>query len=144
MPLIAAIEVSTAQPDSPALRVKLRITNPAGGRVAIHNPDMGVPSPAMNWPFSREVYQTFLLMSFGYLSILVTDEAGRELPRQTIATSATPALKPRLNLGPGDSFEVPIPLDSFYQLQSRTAYRVAIQYGDQDLKVSAETRVTVP
>ena len=144
MPLTAAIEVSTAQTDARALRVKLRITNPADRRIAILNPDMGVPSPAMNWPYSKEVYQTSLLISFGYLSISVTDQAGKELPRQAIQTWATPALRPPIELGPGDSFEVAIPIDSFYQLESKKAYRVALEYGDRNLKVSARTRVTVP
>ena len=144
MPLTAAIEVSAAQPDARALRVKLRITNPTDRRVAILNPDMGVPSPAMNWPFSNEAYRTALLMSFGYLSMSVTDEAGQELPRQAIMTSATPALRPPLELGPGDSFEVAIPIGNFYQLESKKAYRVALEYGDRNLKVSARTRLTVP
>ena len=144
MSLTAAIEVSSGQTDARALRVKLRITNPADRRIAILNPDMGVPSHAMNWPYSKEVYQTSLLISFGYLSMSVTDEAGKELPRQAIMTSATPALRPQLELGPGDSFEVAIPIDSFYQLESKRAYRVALEYGNQDLKVSAQTRVTVP
>jgi hypothetical protein len=144
MPLTAAIEVSIGQLDPRALRIKLRITNPAGGRVAILNPDMGVPSPAMNWPFSQEMYQIFLLLSFGFLSISVTDEAGRELPRRIIPTSATPALRPPLELGPGDSFEIEVPLGSFYQLESGKSYRVSLEYGDKALKVSAQTRVTVP
>lgn len=144
MPLTTAIEVSTGQPDARALRVKLRITNPAGGRISILNPDMGVPSPAMNWPFSKEAYQIFLLISFGYLSISVTDEAGKELLRKAILASATPALRPQLELGPGDSFEVAIPIDSFYQLESKKSYRVALEYGREELKVSAQTRVTVP
>lgn len=144
MSLTAAIEVSAGETDARSLRVKLRITNLADCRIAILNPDMGVPSPAMNWPYSKEVYQTFLLISFGYLSMSVTDEAGKELPRQAFLVSATPALRPEIELGPGDSFEVAIPIGSFYQLESKKAYRVAIEYGDQKLKVSARTRVIVP
>lgn len=144
MSLTAAIEVSAGQADPRALRVKLQITNPADRRIAILNPDMGVPSPAMNWPFSKAVYQTFLLLSFGYLSMSVTDEAGMELPRKVIDTSVTPALRPWLELEPGDSFEVAIPIGKFYQLESKKAYRVALEYGEQNLKVSARTRVIVP
>ena len=141
MSLTAAIEVSADQTD---VRVTLRITNPASPSVTILNPDMGIPSPDMNWPYSREVYQTFLLMSFGYLSMLVTDEAGRELPQLVIPTSATPALRPPLELGPGDSLEVTIPIGSFYQLELRKTYWVALTYGEQHLKVSARTRIIVP
>ena len=97
MSLTAAIEVPAGQTDARALQVKLRITNPAGRRIAILNPDMGVPSLAMNWPFSKEVYQTSLLISFGYLSMSVTDEAGKELPQQAIQTWATPVLRPKLD-----------------------------------------------
>jgi len=144
MSLTAAIEVSTDRIDARALGVKLRITNPADRRIAILNPDMGVPSPALNWPYSKEVYQTCLLISFGYLSMSVTEEAGEELPREAIMTSAVPALRPPLELGPGDSFEVAIPLGDFYRLMSGTAYWVALTYGDRSLKVSSRTRVIVP
>ncbi len=144
MALTAAIEVSADESDAQALWVKLRITNPAGPTIAILNPDMGVPSLAMNWPFSQEAYQTFLLLSFGYLSMSVTDEAGNELPRQVFPMSATPALRPPLELGPGDSFEVAIPVNDFYQLESKKTYRVALEYGDRKLKVSAQAPLAVP
>jgi hypothetical protein len=142
--LTADLEASAGLTDPRALSVTLRITNPDDRRIAILNPDMGVPSPAMNWSDSNDVYQTFLLMSFGYLSITVTDEAGKKLPRRAFPTSATPALRPPIELGPGDSLEVSIPIGGFYQLASKKAYGVAIEYGDQNLKVSARTRVIVP
>lgn len=144
MPLTAAIEVSTAQTDLRRLQVKLRVTNLADPRIAILNPDMGMPSPAMNWPFSREVYQTSLLISFGYLSLSVTDEAGKELPREAIVAAATPALRPPLELGPGDSFEVAIPIGNLYRLESGRTYCIALEYGDRTIKVSGRTRLTVP
>ena len=144
MSLTAAVKVPPGQTDARALRVKLRITNPAGPRIAILNPDMGVPSAAMNWPFSKEVYQTALLLSFGYLTMSVSDEAGKELPQQVIQMSATPALRPQLELGPGDSFEVTIPIGNFYELEPKNEYRVALEYGDRKLRVSARTRVIAP
>ena len=144
MSLTAAIEVSTGQPDARSLQVKLRITNSGDRTIAILNPDLGVPSPAMKWPFTEEAYRTALLLSFSYLSMSVTDEAGQELPRQAIMTSATPALRPPIELEPGDSHEVAIPIGNFYQLESKKAYRVALEYGDRNLKVSARTRLTVP
>jgi len=144
MPLTAAIEVPAGQTDPRHLEVKLRIANPAGGKIAVHNPDMGVAAPAMNWSFSQEMYQTSMLISFGYLSISVTDEAGNELPQQAIQTWATPVLQPKLELGPGDSFEVAIPIGDLYQLAPAHAYWVTLTYGDQDLKVSAGTRLVAP
>ncbi|HEX2473127.1 MAG TPA: hypothetical protein VHK01_00190 [Lacipirellulaceae bacterium] len=98
----------------------------------------------MNWPFSKEVYQTALLLSFGYLTMSVSDEAGKELPQQVIQMSATPALRPQLELGPGDSFEVTIPIGNFYELEPKNEYRVALEYGDRKLRVSARTRVIAP
>jgi hypothetical protein len=144
MSLTAAIEVSPCETDARALRIKLRVTNPTDRRIAILNPDMGVPSAAARWLYSKDAYQTSLLISFGYLSMSVIDEAGKEVPREPIMSSATPALRPEIELEPGDSFEVVIPIGSFYQLESKKAYRVALDYGDQTLKVSAQTRVTVP
>ena len=144
MSLTGTMEVPAGQNDARALVIKLRIVNPTDRRIAILNPDMGVPSSSMNWPFSKQVYQTSLLLSFGYLSMSVTDEAGKELQQQVIQTWATPALRPPLELEPGDSFEVAIPIGHFYQLMSRKAYGVALTYGDQNLRVSARTRVNVP
>jgi hypothetical protein len=144
MSLTATIEIPAGQTDARALWVKLRITNPTNRTIAILNPDMGVPSPAMNWPYSKEVYQTFLLLSFGYLSISVTDEAGKELPREEMPVSATPALRPPIELGSGHSFEVVIPIGSFHQMESKKIYQVTIEYGDEKLKASAGTRLIVP
>jgi hypothetical protein len=144
MSLTAAIEVYPGETDTGTLRIKLRVTNPSDRRIAILNPDMGVPSAAARWPYSQEAYQTALLISFGYLSMSVIDEAGKEVPREPIMSSATPALRPEIELEPADSFAVVIPIGTFYQLESKKAYRVAIEYGDQKLKVSARTRIIVP
>ena len=143
MSLTAAVEVPPGQTDARAFTVTLRITNPTDQSITILNPDMGIPSAALNWPYSKEAYQTWLLMSFRYLSISVTDEAGNEVPRQELTMSATPALRPPVELRPGESLAIMIPLGAFYELGSKKAYRVAIEYGDPPLKVSAQTRVVV-
>jgi hypothetical protein len=144
MALTAAIEVYADETDAQTLWVRLRITNPTEGRIEILNPDMGVPSPAINWPFSPEAYQTFLLLSFGFLTMAVTDEAGQELPRKMFLISVTPALRPPLELGPGDSFDVTIPIGDFYQLERNKTYSVALEYGDRKQKVSARASFAVP
>lgn len=144
MPLAATIEVPDAQADAKALRVKLRITNQGEERISVLNPDMGVPAPNMEWPWSNETYQTSMLISYGFLSMSVTDEEGNEIPQDAIQTWATPVLRPKIELGPGDSFEVTIPIGDFYKLESGKAYRVALTYGDKDMKVSARTLVQIP
>ncbi|HYP42299.1 MAG TPA: hypothetical protein VEX13_18240 [Chloroflexia bacterium] len=144
MPLTATIEVPGDQADAKALRVTLRITNQGDVKVSVLNPDMGVPMPNMDWPWSNETYQTSMLISYGFLSISVTDEDGNEVPQDAIQTWATPVLRPRIELAPGDSFEVTIPIGDFYQLESGKAYWVALTYGDKDVKVSARSRVTAP
>ena len=144
MSLSATIEVPDGQADAKALRVTLRITNQGEERIVVLNPDMGVPASNMDWPWSNETYRTSMLISYGYLSISVTDEEGNEVPQDAIQTWATPVLRPRIELEPGDSFEVTIPIGDFYKLESGKAYSVALTYGDKDLKVSARTLVTVP
>ena len=144
MPLTTVIEVNPGPPDASGLRVMLRVTNSASGAITILNPDMGIPAAAMRWPYSQAMYQTFLLLSFGFLSMSVTDSAGAELPRQTIATSATPALRPPLVLMEGDSFDIDVPIGSFYRLAPGNIYQVALEYGDKALRVSARTQVVVP
>jgi hypothetical protein len=143
-PLTATIEVPAGQTDTAEFLVTLRITNQSDRTVAVLNPSMGIPAPTMKWPWSNETYQTSMLMSFGYLSMSVTDETGQELPQQAIQTWATPVLRPKIELGHGDSFELAIPIGSFYQLASGRAYLVVLEYGDQDLKVVARTSVTAP
>jgi len=143
-PLTAIVEVPAGQTDTAEFRVILRITNQSGSTIAVLNPDMGIPAPAMKWPWSSETYQTSILMSFGYLSISVTDETGKELPQQAIQTWATPVLQPKIEMGQGESFELTIPIGNFYQLASGGTYLVAMEYGDQDLKVLTRASVTAP
>ena len=144
MPLTATIEVPGDQADAKALRVTLRITNRGEERISVLNPDMGVPAPNMDWPWSNETYRTSMLISYGFLSISVTDEEGNEVPQDAIQTWATPVLRPRIELEPGNSFDVTIPIGDFYKLESGQSYMVALTYGDQNLKVSARTRVQCP
>jgi hypothetical protein len=143
-PLTATIEVPAGQTDTAQFLVILRIANQSDLTVALLNPDMGIPAPTLEWPWSTETYRTSLLMSFGYLSMAVIDETGKELPQQIIQTWATPVLRPKIELGPGDSLELGIPLGSFYQLTSKRVYLVVLEYGDQDLKVMGRTSMTAP
>jgi hypothetical protein len=143
MAVTASIAVSP-ETDPRSLGIRLRVTNSSDRKIAILNPDMGVPSAAVRWTYSQEAYQTALLISFGYLSISVTDETGKQVPQEPILSSATPALRPEIELAPGDSFEVAIPIGTFYRLKSGKAYLVSIGYGDRKLKVSASSRLVVP
>jgi hypothetical protein len=143
MPLTAASEVPAGQTNARELQVLLRIKNPEDHKIEILNPDMGVPSPAINWAHSADAYRTLILQSFGYLSMLVTDDTGQEPPRQAFLVSATPALRPPLELRPGDSFEMAIPIGSFYRLASGKTYGLALEYGDRTLKVSARITLAV-
>lgn len=143
-PLTAQIEVPAGQTDSAAFRIILRLTNQGAHNVAVLNPNMGRPTPAMRWPWSNETYQISLLISFHYISMTVTDEAGRALPKQAIESMATPVELPKIGLAPGASFELPIPIGDFYELGSGKTYDVAIEYGDRDGKVATRAVMTIP
>jgi hypothetical protein len=143
-PLTAIVEVPAGQTNTVEYRLILRVTNQSDSPVSILNPDMGLPAPATKWPWSNETYRTSILMSFGYLSISVTDETSKELPQQVIQTWATPVLRPKIELGRGESFELPVPIGSFYQLESGRTYLVVLEYGDQALKVLTRTSFTAP
>lgn len=144
MTLTTLIEVPREQTDAAELQVTLRITNRAAHSIALLNPDMGNPTPKMDWSWSNEAYQTSLLLSFGYLSMSVRDKAGQELPRQDIETWATPALLPEINLASGDSIEIIIPIGTFYPLTSGETYQVRLEYGDKKVKVLAQSCIPVP
>jgi hypothetical protein len=142
-PLTAQIEVPAGQTDPAAFRVILRLTNQAAHPVAVLNPDMGKPTSDMRWPWSSESYRVSLLISFHYLSMSVTDDAGRVLPQQAVQSMATPVRLPDLDLAPGMSLELPIPIGDFYELGSAKTYDVMIEYGDRNDKVAAQTVITV-
>jgi hypothetical protein len=143
-PLAAQIEVPAGQTDPAAFRVILRLTNRAEHTIAVLNPDMGKPTPAMRWPWSSESYGVSLLISFHYLSMSVTDEAGQMLPQQAVQSMATPVRLPDLDLAPGVFLELPIPIGDFYELGRGRTYDVMIEYGDWDRKVAARAVMTIP
>lgn len=142
-PLAATIEVSPGQEGTGTLDLILRITNTSESSVALLNPDMGVPSPDMKWPYSTETYRTSMLISYGYLSISIIDASGETIPQQSIATWATPVLQPKLELEPGRSIELMISIGELYALAPGCEYEVAIEYGDSERKVAAQGRIAI-
>jgi hypothetical protein len=138
MELSASIAIPDDHQVASDFVILLRIVNGSDRTLAVPNPDMGTPVPEMNWTESTISYQTSLLLSFHVLSIQVIDAAGRELPRQAIPTWATPVRMPDIELEPGRSLDVPIPLGRFYQLESESPYLVRIQYGDRERRVQVE------
>jgi hypothetical protein len=137
-PLTASIDPRTAGADHVAT---LRITNTSDSTLALVNPDMGQPSPEMNWPYSIETYRAALLMSYGYLAVSLAEESGAEVPREPIETWATPILRAPVSLAPGESVEVPIPIGRFFPLEPGGRYLVSAEYGDAALRVGAEAIV---
>ena len=134
-PLTATIEPAEGD-DAPV--VALRITNASDSDVEVLNPDIGRPSPEMPWPYSLETYRASLLMSYGFLTVTVTDdEDGRPVEKQPVETWVTPVLRPPVSLAPGATLDVPLPLGPFFPLSGGT-YRVAAEFGDANLKVSGE------
>jgi hypothetical protein len=133
--MTASIDPRTAGEDRVAT---LRITNTSDAPVELVNPDMGTPSPQMNWPHSLETYRASLLMSYGYLKVAVADESGGEVPREPIETWATPILRAPVALEPGESLEVAIPLGRFFRLEPGGSYTVSAEYGDDALRVTAQ------
>ena len=144
VPLRGTIDVPAGQTDPETFSIRLRIINAGDQHLAVLNPDMGVPAPSMKWPYSQAAYQTSMLISFGYLSMSVRGADGKELPQQTIHSWGTPVLRQPLQLRPGESFDLTIPIGAFYPLKAGQAFQVALRYGDQNQKVEAESSITVP
>ena len=142
--LTAQIYTPAGQSDPATFRIVLRLHNQAAHRITVSNPDMGEPSPAMHWPWSNEIFQISMLISFRQLSMSVTDGAGQRLPQRTIQTWATPVIRPKLGLSPGQSFALSIPIGSFYELARGRAYRVTIGYGDRADRAVAHALIAVP
>lgn len=134
-PLSATVEPVPGDEES---TVTLRIANDSDSGVEVLNPDMGQPSPQMNWPHSIATYRASLLMSYGFLTVSVSDESGDEAARTPIETWATPVLRADVPLAPGESIEVAIPLARFFALADDRSYRVAAEYGRDPAKVRGE------
>jgi hypothetical protein len=143
-PFTATAAIPPGQKDAAAFLITLHVENRSGAPVAILNPDMGVPDPVLRWPFSQEAYQTAVLLSFHFLALSVFDDAGHQLQREGIDARTTPVVRPPLQVPPGGSFELSIPVGVFYRLAPGRSYRVAIEYGDKSLKVAAQGQITVP
>lgn len=141
--LTATVEPPAGDDQSGDCTVTLRISNVSGSTAEVLNPDIGRPSPQMNWPWSTAAYRASLLMSYGYLTVQVHDESGEQMDKQPLETWATPVLRPHIALAPGDSLEVPIPLGRFFPLAPGTTYRVSIEYGDDTMKIRVEGTVGV-
>ena len=109
--------------------VVLRVTNASGTNVDVLNPDLGRPAPAMNWTESVAAYRTALLISFGYLSVTVTDSLGDPLEPQSLQPWATPVLKAPVTLSPGEHLDVDVPLRPFFPLRADETYTVTVTYG---------------
>ncbi len=97
----------------------------------------------MKWPYSLETYRASLLMSYGYLTVSVTDEDGEPVEKQPVETWVTPILNSPVTLAPGETLDVPIPLGPFFTLVPGRTYRVSAEYGDNALKVSGEGTLAV-
>lgn len=140
-PLSAALRVSGAGQDPSGLTLELQVTNRSDAAVAVINPDLGSPPADMSWPASPEVYRTSLLLSYGYLEMSVLGDDGRELPLEMIETWVTPIRKRPLELQPGESLALTVPIGKFFRLQSGRAYEVEVQFGEAGHRVAAGTRV---
>jgi hypothetical protein len=140
--LTATVEAHTNAPPDEVV-VTLRIVNDADGAVDLLNPDIGRPAPSMNWPWSDDTYRASLLMSYQFLAIEVADESGGPADRQAVETWATPVLRPRVTLQPGQHLDLQIPVGSFFDLAPGHTYEVTVEYGDADRKVSATGSVVV-
>jgi hypothetical protein len=143
-PLAATVEPTTGDRHDDELAMKLRIVNASDSTVEVFNPDMGRPSAKVNWPWSIELYRASLLISYGYLTVSVADESGREVEKEPLETWVTPVLRPRLALSPGESFEVVIPVGRLFRLAPGGKYRVSVEYGDAAVKVRAKGAFNVP
>jgi hypothetical protein len=142
--LVATVEQlpSGQRPDDVA--VTLRVLNVSGSALEVFNPDLGRPAPQLNWPWSAETYRASLLMSYGYLTVAVFDDSGEQVGQEPIETWATPVLPPPLTLAAGDSFDLLIPVGRFFPLSYGGRYRMLVEYGDNALKVCAESTIDVP
>ena len=120
----------------------LQIINDGPTTTPIHNP--GDPEPTDRWEHSRDAYRVAMLRSFGFLSITVRTEDGGVVEPAAITTRANHLVGLPVELAPGDRLRISVPLHELYSLESGAEYSLAMTYGDDDLRLSAETRFRSP
>ena len=116
-------------------RATLRIINDGTAPVLLHN--AGNPQPTEGWSHSREAFRVAVLRSFGILALDVTDANGRSVTPRDARTNANYLAGVPLELEPGETFELPVPLAELFELADGTKYTVAIAYGDAATRISA-------
>jgi hypothetical protein len=140
--LSATLEV--ADEDSDDLALILQLSNGTDAIVDLPNPDVGRPPPDADWPWSEDAYRASLLISFGLLELEVTDATGDPVRSDIPQTWATPVLRPRLELTPGDRLDVLLPIGLFFELEPGRNYQVIARYGDVPEKAQATITFSVP
>lgn len=117
----------------------LRIANRGDDVVRIHNP--GNPRLSEGWEYSPEAYRVALLRSFDFLRMTLRANDGSVIEPLPIFTRADPVVGLPLTLDPGAELVLPVPLHEFYDLQPGAEYSLALTYGDDNCRVSAEAPV---
>ena len=126
-----------------AIWIRFVIRNQTEGPVTIVNPDVGVPPEKLNWRYSNETYQIYVLYQFHLLSMSLTTSSGVEVPQGGPQVPVTPILMPPLRLQPGNSLSLRVNLSDHFQLSTPGRMHFNIRYGERDTYASAETDINV-
>lgn len=119
-----------------SLPIQLVVENLSSTAVSVLNPDMGTPD--RDWPFLVESFRIAIMLSFGFMSMLLTGPYGHEVARGGAVTLATPIVVPPLMLAPSEALSLDIELRDFYEVDAPGDYLFAVEYGDRSCQVRAE------
>lgn len=120
----------------------LRITNRGEKPIFIHKP--GSYQPTEGWEFSIEAYNVAVLLSFHFLEMKLFSADGALVDPNSVRTLADHIVELPLELKSGAELRKLIPLHEFYDLKSGLNYLLELTYGDNDLRVHAESQFQYP
>lgn len=129
-PLVATLDLKNEPVLGNPIWVRLTIRNGSDQEVALASPQVGVPSPDLNWKASNEAYQIGVLMSFKLIQITLKDEHGEAVESKGLMPWVTPLLGKHV-LHQHDNLVLDFDIDELFSIDSAGLYRLHVRYGDE-------------
>lgn len=146
--LLAKLELETEPTLGNPIWIRLTITNVSDREIVLPDPEVGIPSPDLNWKNSNEAYQVCLLMSFGLIQITLKHGNGDAIESKGLMPWVTPILSKR-KLQPHDTLVLNFDISELFSIETVGVYRLHVRYGEEaayaeaSLEIEIRPRVTV-
>jgi|GEM_PF-2749759 len=141
-PLVATLEPKTPPVLGNPICVRLTITNDSDQEIELTSPEVGAPSPDLNWKGSDEAFQIAVLISFGLLEISLIGPNGGNVNSKGLMPWVTPLVAKRL-LQPHDKLAVDFDIAELFSIESPGVYKLRARYGDEATGAEAGSDIEI-